>query len=295
MRAFEIRIWDGDDAGWDGMLGAFPTAPMQAFAAYGGFARRCGRRVRRVLFQRAGGLVGMAQVLGRGAFWLLSHGPVFAEDLSADERRHLLRRLARLCPGVLVATLAEPVSGFGLVPLVTPRHHVVWDLTPEPEVLRAALAGKWRNRLCAAERAGLRITADPDPVWLLEAEAAQRKARGYRALPPALIADWAQARPGDVWCLRAERRNGPPCAGIIVLRHGTGARYQIGWSGEEGRRLGAHNRLLWDAAMRLRRAGVRRFDLGDVNSEAGAGLMHFKRGTGARLDRLGATVLVLPG
>ena len=99
---------------------------------------------------------------------------------------------------------------------------------------------------------------------------------------------------GGVLALAVLSEAGEKIAGGVFLRHGRGASYQIGWSGEEGRARGAHNLLLWQAGLRLRRAGVRRLDLGDINSEAGAGLMRFKLGTGAVAQSLGASALVLP-
>ena len=281
---------------WEAAVAALaPGAALQARAGYGAIAAAAGRGLRRFRITADGRLVGLAQVLGRGGLWLCSRGPVFAADLPEATRRRALRRLARALPGVLIATPEEPVAGFGLVPLITARHQALWDLTPEEGALRAGLQGKWRNRLAAAERAGLRVRVEQAADWLIAAEASQRKDRGYRALPPAFATAWAQQSPGSALVLSAGTAAAPRQAGVMVLRAGAGASYHLGWSGPAGRAAGAHNLLLWQAALRLRGMGLRRFDLGDINSEAGAGLMHFKLGTGASVHRLGATCLVLPG
>lgn len=296
-----------DDAGWIAQLEALGSARAPAMAqwpTYGAIAASGGRQLRRLVFRARGAAVGAAQVLGRAlpgplgfgrALWLISRGPVFAPELSPDVQRACLRAAARHLPGVLIATPEMPLRGRGLIPLVTPRHQAIWDLGPEPQALRAGLAQKWRNRLAAAERGGITVRDEPDPAWLFDSEAAQRRARGYRALPAAFVTSWERAAPGSVLTLRAEDRTGARLAGIVVLRHGTGASYQIGWTGPEGRASGAHNLLIWQAALRLRAQGVKSFDLGDVNSEAGAGLMRFKLGTGAQAASLGATCLILPG
>lgn len=272
-----------------------PAAALQARASYGEIAAAAGRGLRRLQILAAGRRIGLAQVLGRGGLWLCSRGPVFAPDLCEDTRRRALRALARALPGLLIATPETPVAGPGLIPLITARHQAIWDLTPEEAALRAGLQGKWRNRLVAAERSGLRVRVEPTADWLIAAEAQQRQDRGYRALPPAFAAAWAQRDPGSVLVLSAGTAAAPRQAGVMVLRAGAGASYHLGWSGPEGRAAGAHNLLLWQAALRLRALGVRHFDLGDINSEAGAGLMRFKLGTGAAVQALGATVWVLPG
>lgn len=296
MDRIEITPFAATAAAWDAALAAHaPAAPLQAHAGYGAIAASSGRGLRRLQIRAGDRLVGLAQVLGRGGLWLCSRGPVFAADLPEATQRQALRALARALPGVLIATPEMPVAGFGLVPLVTARHQAIWDLTPEEGALRAGLQGKWRNRLVAAERAGLRVRVERAADWLIAAEAQQRQDRGYRALPPAFAEAWAQQSPGSALVLSAGTATAPRLAGVMVLRAGAGASYHLGWSGPEGRAAGAHNLLLWQAALRLRGMGLSRFDLGDINSEAGAGLMHFKLGTGASVHRLGATCLVLPG
>lgn len=296
MERIEVMAFEGGKKEWAQALAALgPCAPLQVDWAYGEIAAAKGRKLRRLAFWQGGRRIGLTQVVGRGPLWLVSRGPLFAPDLPEANQRAALRALARALRGVLIATPEAPLAGFGLVPLITARHHALWPLeAPEP-TLRAALAGKWRNRLAQAERSGLRVAEEGDFDWLLRAEAAQRAERGYRALPPEFARAWRQARKGGTLCLSARNAAGARVAGVLMLRHGAGASYHIGWSAEEGRASGAHNLLLWQAALRLKARGVARLDLGDVNSEAGAGLMHFKLGTGASTAALGATVLVLPG
>lgn len=310
----EIGIFPfaGSAADWQAALdGLAPFAPLQAAHLYGALAQAAGRRVWRGEIALGGRRIGLAQALGRGGLWLMSRAPVFAAGLGEEVRRAALRRLARHLPGITIATPEAGLRGFGLVPLVTPRHHALWDLTGPEADLRVRLQAKWRNRLVAAERAGLRLCPEPDPGWLVAREAGQRRERGYRGLPAGFLAGWGAAAPGQVLALSARSGAagkaggadeaggaggaGGALAGVVVVVHGGAASYFLGWSGPEGRAAGAHNFLLWQAALRLRASGVGQLDLGDVNSESGAGLMHFKLGTGARLHALGATCLVLPG
>lgn len=298
MTAISVSTIDISATDWaaaleegDGLAGV----ALQQAPAYGALMAAVGRRVRHLALMHDGARIGGAQLVGRSGLWLLSRGPVFVPALPESVHRAALRGIARRVPGALIATPEVPVAGFGLVPLVTPRHHALWSLSPDTEAQRAALHPKWRAALSRAERSGLRVEPDPSPAWLLGAEARQRRARGYRALPADFVTGWGCAAPGSLLALSARDAAGARIAGAIFLCHGTGASYQIGWSGPAGRAAQAHNLILWQAARQLAEAGVRWLDLGAVDGEAGAGRLRFKAGTGAQIRSLGATCLVLPG
>lgn len=294
MDRVEIRTETVTRADWDGRLSGHAAA-LQQHWAYGRIAQGQGARVERLSLWQGGTLIGVAQLLRRRGLTVLLRGPVWLADVSAEARRAGLRALARrrLC---LLATPEQAITGCGVVPLITPRHHAVLDLRADLPVLRAAMAGKWRNRLARAEASGLRPTDLHRPAewrWLIEAEASLRAQRRYRALPAGFVSAWDEAEPGGVLACQIARR-GVPLAGMLFLRHGTGASYHLGWSGPEGRAASAHNLLLWHAVQGLKAAGVGWLDLGDVNDETAAGLAHFKLGCGAEAKPLGATCLVLP-
>jgi hypothetical protein len=260
--------------------------PFQQSDAYAMAARALGARV-----MRADLGCGTALVVERRGMRLITRGPVWTEGATADQRC-ALRRFARGW-GVMIATPEHALAGFGLIPLVTPAHHAIWDIGAEISALRAGLAGKWRNRLVAAERAGLRVQRGGDREWaaLIAAEAGQRAARGYRALPPAFSGALPQAmRRIWVW-----RQGGQVRAAMGFVVDGATASYHLGWADAAARAAGAHGVMLWQAMGALRAEGMRWIDLGLVDDEAAPGLARFKRGTGAGLRRLGATMLVLPG
>ncbi|MCE5972134.1 GNAT family N-acetyltransferase [Sinirhodobacter sp. WL0062] len=276
---------------WARAIDAMGGGALQQHWVYGEIAARNGRRVQRCELFLGAQRIGMAQMVGRAGLWLLNRGPVLAPGVSV---KPVLRALGRATRGALIATPEEAGTGWGIIPPVTPRYHAIWDIALPTQDLRARLAGKWRNRLVVAERSGVEVRPDPSPGWLIEAEAAQRRARGYDGLGGDFVAAWGQQAPGSVLALRAEL-SGQAVAGVVFLRHGSIASYHIGWTGPEGRAHHAHNLLLWRAAQMLEAQGVRRLDLGDVNSEEGADLMRFKLGTGAVARALGATCLVIPG
>lgn len=244
--------------------------PLQQTAVYAAAAAASGARVR--------WLDGTLAV-ERGRLRLVSR--------VAGLDRTGIRRLAGW-PGVTVVTPEEGVTGWGLVPLVTPLHHAVWRLEGD---LRAGMAGKWRNRLVAAERAVRVGRGDAATLArLIAEEAAQRRARRYRALPEGF------ARAIDPAALRLWewRQAGAMGAAICLVVHGTSATYHLGWASAAAKAAGVHGVMLARAAEALREEGVRWLDLGSVDSEAAPGLARFKLGTGARLRRFGATCLVLP-
>ncbi len=262
-------------------------APLPAFpqtAAYAAAAQTAGART-----FRADLGCGTALVLERPGLRLVTRGPVWQPGLPAATRRRALRRLARF-PGALIVTPEDPIPGFGLVPLVTGMTVALWDLTGD---LRAGMAGKWRNRVLAAERSTpLVVRAGPKALPpLVAAEAAQARARGYRGHPPA----FSLALPPASLRLWEWRPAGQVAAAMAFVVEGQGAWWHLSCATDEARARGIPGLMLTRAAESLQAEGVTRLDLGTVDGTAAPGLLRFKLGTGARLHRLGATALVLPG
>ncbi|MGL4235215.1 GNAT family N-acetyltransferase, partial [Tabrizicola sp.] len=251
-------------------FGAFETfLPLQQSEPYAAAVKACGARV---AWHDLG--CGQALAVERGRLRLVSRGPVWEAGVTEEERRGALRRLARW-PGVTVVTPEEGVSGFGLIPLVTPMHHVVWELGGD---LRAGMAGKWRNRLVAAEAAGVgvRLGGLETLERLVAEEGRQRRARGYRALPEG----FTRALPHG--CLRVWEWRGRGEVGVAMafVVHGSSATYHLGWASDAARAAGVHGVMLTRAAEALAAEGGRWLDLGSVDTEAAPGLARFKLGTG---------------
>ncbi len=232
---------------------------------------------------------GRAQIVQRGWLRLISRGPVWEVESTDRERRLALRRLARW-PGLTLATPEDDLRGPGLMPLVTPLHHAIWDVSGD---LRSGLRRNWRGHLASAERRGIVIKPGDEGTLahLVACDAAQGRARGYLGYS----AGFTMALPKAALRLWEWRHDGKIGAAMAFVAHGTSATYHIGWSGPEARKRGVHNVMLWQAAVALRNEGVHWLDLGSINDEQAPGLASFKLGTGAALRRLGHTLLVLPG
>lgn len=260
-----------------------PFLPLPQSQPYMQAAAACGAKV----FQADFGL-GEAVVVQRGRMRLISRGPVWQAGVPDIDRRAALRRFARW-PGLTLVTPEEGVAGFGLIPLVTPTTHAIWDLGGD---IRGRIYRKWRNHLAAAERAGTTFDRDQPGALarLLSQDVVQRRHRGYRTLPPR----FTLALPMDALRLWEWRHEGRIAAAMGFIRHGATASYHMAWGNDAARRRAIHTLMLWQAAQALRREGVRWLDLGSINTEDAPGLARFKLGTGAVARPLGPTMLVLP-
>jgi lipid II:glycine glycyltransferase (peptidoglycan interpeptide bridge formation enzyme) len=303
-------FWDDlDAADWDRHHAA-ASAPLQQDWAYGSCMKAIGVTCVRVRVEAEGRTVALAQFIGRRlagmvSVALCSRGPVWTEPLTAADKAEVYRQLRSglpvLRPRFAFFTPEEGVDdALGLSPwrrVMTGYSTVTLNLRQTREQLRAAFEGKWRNRLVAAESAGLtvqRLGANPAQFrWLLEQEDTMREQRGVAGLPSGFIERYIQARKSaaqTVLTLRADHA-GERVAAMMFLLHGTAATYQVGWSNDTGRQLNAHNLLLWQAIEALQQRGVRLLDLGGVNTQRSAGIARFKLGTGGRVLTLAGTYL----
>lgn len=328
-----MRIeWNPVDlTAWRGLHGRAAGA-LQQHDAFGPAMAALGTQtVRACLSDDGGQVIGLAQFIIRriaGVFVLAlcSRGPVWAESVDAQTRREGYRLLARAFPlrhprVVLFAPTAtdDDAALRGMMRLVTGEAYVALDLTLAADELRAAMHAKWRNRLVAAEKAGLAVhkvgNRPAQYAWLLEREGLQRQQRAYRALPAPFVSAWQQAhdtpneppaaRPSGRKPPRVEARAGAPAspalltlradadrkpvAAMMFLLHGSAASYHLGWSDATGRERSAHNLLLWHAMQELPALGIRTLELGAVNTQRGSDLARFKLGSGGRLVSLAGT------
>lgn len=247
-----------------------------------------------------------AALRARGARTLrLGGGELVLLRRFAGLRLAMLPRAAP--PPGLARALAE--AGLARVPLILspdhpcplppalclqrPRDLILLDLPRENARARKALHPKWRNQLRLAEKRPIHIVEGPlapDPEHpLLRMERRQARQRGYLNWPAPLTAAFAMAAPEQTLWLRAGVRD-RVVAHMLFLIHGSRATYHIGQTSPEGRRLHAHNLLLWRASRQLASMGVRRIELGLVQPGA-PGLNRFKLRTGARRQPTGGSWL----
>lgn len=304
-------LWDGHDAqAWDQAHGQVAGALQQDWA-YGETMMALGVPCLRARVQRDGQTIAMAQFSARrvgliATVALCAHGPLWLVPLQRSEKAQVLvalkrqlplwrPRLALFSPDETAGT--EGLRWRGMTRVMTGESTVMLDLTHSNEQLRAAMDARWRNRLVAAEASDLqvqRVGANPAQyAWLMQEELQQRLTRGFAGLPLGWINHYIHARKHvskTALILRADAA-GERAAAMLFLIHGQAATYQVGWSSDAGRELNAHNLLLWQAMQALRERGVRRLDLGGVNTERSAGLARFKMGSGGEVLTLCGTYM----
>ena len=281
---------------WDRALGIVPASLQQDWS-YGEALKSDGASVLRTGVDDGDGTIALAQFTTRKIGGLVnvalcSRGPVWLRDVSQDQRRNVHRLFKRELglgwPRVTLQTPDETEPLQSAHRVVSGYSTVMLDLGQSLDQLRAGFDGKWRNRLVAAEKSDLKVqqngTKPAQYLWLLDTEEGQRKARGYTATPATLVPEFVKAKADrdTLLILRADLGK-QKSAAMLFLIHGCAATYHIGWNSDEGRKLGAHNLLLWRAIEVLRERGVTRLDLGGVETVKSAGLARFKLGTGGEV------------
>lgn len=301
-----------DPAEWRALLvQAGPTALEQSWAYGEAACRRHGQVVERLALRIGGAPCALVQSFGRrvlrwGHLSRIVRGPAWIGAPSPQTERAVLQAIrAHHAPGWRRRLLWMPelpdgaaveatMRAAGLRRVVTGYSSAWLDLSPDEAALRAGLDGNWRNALGAAEREGL-LVARRDRGAALDAQLAAYDAfrRSHRFVGPAgafiraLVAGAGREERALVLAAAADGRD---VAGIVLLRHGAAATYYAGWTSADGRRLNAHNLLLWQGLLRLRAAKVRWLDLGGI-SAAAPGVARFKLGVGGRFFTLAGTYM----
>ena len=303
-------IWNREAAAaWQDLHAARHGSLQQAWA-YGQALRALGVEIHRAEIMDGERLIGLAQfqcrrLAGYIGLASCSRGPVWAADITAQEQRQALHRLKKGIPTrpwrATVFSPEVPVDAVsaqamkGLHRVMTGYSTVLLDLRRSEAELRAALDGKWRNRLVRAEGLqGLQVhvrASVKDAQWLLERENLQRQSRGFHALPTAFVQAYidSHAQRSQAFVVASAVQGRQTLGAMLFLRHGRCASYHIGWADEEGRRLNIHNLLLWQAMLMLRDQGIEQLDLGGVNTRALPGISRFKLGTGGQVLTLAGT------
>ena len=294
--------WDVGLGAWQELLGATRGGLQQGWS-YGEALRAGGVPVHRALLRGADGApMGALQVAQRrlagplGAAFLL-RGPVWLRGHpdAGLERAVLAGVGARLRPAVLVWAPELP-SPLARRPIITGYGTGWLDLGPGAEAVRRGLAGDWRARLRQAEAGPLtvrRLSSAHAVHWLLDHNETYRRKVGYRGPSRRFLGQLAAAADAArelVLLLAFERAE--PVAGIMILRHGASATYEVGHVTPRGRELRATHLLLWRAVEILIGLRVRWLDLGGIATDRSPGIARFKLGMGGEVATLPGTYLV---
>jgi lipid II:glycine glycyltransferase (peptidoglycan interpeptide bridge formation enzyme) len=296
-------------AEWEEFHALHHGALQQAWA-YGEALTSLGVTMLRAMVWQDDRLVAMAQfmckrMLGYISLASCTRGPVFSPEVSPAQRAEIYKRLRQSIPLPRLKVVlfspdrtAEQVDRTetrGMSRVMTGYATVLLDLKAPLPTLKAHLEGKWRNRLNKAlSNDKIRVHVQPSLKrceWLLGKELDQREAKKFHGLPTefvqAYIAAAADHRQAFVVAYAELGKN--TMGGMLFLIHGRVASYHMGWADDEGRRLNAHNALLWEAMAYLQGQGIEVLDLGGVNTHDLPGISRFKLGTGGRAVTLAGT------
>lgn len=232
------------------------------------------------------GLLGLhAVILDRGPLWLPGFGApehqIAFFSVFDQIFPHRFGRRRRIIPEIDQSQAM--LVPFQAAPHVKPYQTIWIDLGKSEDGLRSDLNRNWRNHLNKAEREAVRVEWHPDGqglAWLLQHHDAHRTMKNFQAASPKFIHMLAKyfIPRGDMLLGQAFAGD-EPVAGVLFFRHGLSATYQVGWSGDAGRKMNAHQLLLWQGMIRLKNEGVLDLDLGGINDIA-EGVKTFKEGMG---------------
>lgn len=283
---------------------------LQQSWAYGEAMQTLGVQTQRAAVMDGRKVLALAQFIGRRYLHYISlasctRGPVWSPTLDAQAQNQLYKAFKKTIPNRLFRVTLHspdvpldqlpPAAVKGLHRVMTGYSTVLLDLTQDEQALRQGLSGKWRNQALGPQAgAGLEVQFKPDLRecrHLLEQELAQRAQRKFHGLPTDFVPAFIEGhdRPEQGFVVATARQQGRIVASMLFLLYGQGATYHIGWSDDTGRQLNAHNVLLWQAILHLKKQGTRWLDLGGINTHDLPGISRFKIATGGQVLTLAGT------
>ncbi len=239
--------------------------------------------------------------LGRGIAWIAA-GPLVQRrgrpDATPEALRAILAALRSHAEGtghILRLRFPAPAGhdgaalerlaaqeGFAPTTRAAPYRTVIVDCDRPEDTLLSDLHGKWRNPLRNALKAGLTLDymsirrgADRFDALYREVQAV----KGFRPdIPPAFY--YGLSGPDFVHEVLIARKDGADIGAMTVGQAGENAIYLFGATSEAGRRLNAGHYLMWQAILRCRALGLKRFDLGGIDADTNPSVTRFKQRTG---------------
>ncbi|MCK5575156.1 MAG: peptidoglycan bridge formation glycyltransferase FemA/FemB family protein [Sphingomonadales bacterium] len=293
---------------WEAITIAQPV-PVQQCWHYGEVMEAMGAVPLRLVLRDGARVLARVQLIERKFLNLATvivafRGPLWADGVDDALKKNALGLLAKtyskwrrefliLMPEDDEAT--HPLMRALSMRRIISGYSTIWvALDRDVNAIRKALNGKWRNTLVKAEGAGFDVSIGGRKphqyAWLLDHEEEQRERVGYVGLPVGVVDAFKKAG-GEVMSLTVMRGREKLAGGLFLLHEGA-ATYFVGWNGDEGRKVGAHNFMMWQALLELKERGITHLDLGGVTtSSESAGLARFKLGLGSKPVTLAGSYL----
>jgi hypothetical protein len=162
---------------------------------------------------------------------------------------------------------------------------IMLDISKNSDEIRKNLKQTWRRNLNKAEKEPVKVETDEKLSTLggfLQFYTQDRMQKGYSGPSAKFLASLAKysTLTNDCMILNAVE-DGEIIGSILILTHGSGATYQVGWTTPYGRDKRAHHLLFWHGIQLLKQRGITSFDLGGYNDEID-GIRQFKQGMGGQ-------------
>jgi lipid II:glycine glycyltransferase (peptidoglycan interpeptide bridge formation enzyme) len=159
----------------------------------------------------------------------------------------------------------------------------VLDLEPSLDELRRKLDPKWRNKLCGAEKNGLRITTGTGVNEYRTFCRLYNEMRNRKTFETTVdVEQFAQIQASLPETSRMQvlicEREGVPVAGLVASSMGDSAIYLLGATSDSGLNAKGSYLLQWTLIQWLKRERVRWYDLGGIDFQQNPGVYAFKRG-----------------
>jgi hypothetical protein len=180
---------------------------------------------------------------------------------------------------------------------ISPRFsYALLEIKDDIAAIESRFNQKWRNAAKAFLKSDAHLgrASEDDLKWILSEENKQRSERKYNALPHWFTEEWLKIHPQQHLSLIVKNNEKDKVAGAVFLITGKTAHYHIAYSNVYGRRLKAHNGIIWQAIKDLKLRGCRWINMGSLEKASNPGIDLFKLGVGAeRISTSGSYIDIL--
>jgi len=157
------------------------------------------------------------------------------------------------------------------------------DIEKEPDDIRSALHGKWRNQLNRAQKNGLLVSTGTDGSWFQKFEDLFIQLKQKKGFDVSLGVDFYEKVQEGLtgngqFFIQVATKEDLVLAAHIGSYVGDTAVYLLGASTPEGNQLKASYLLQWHAILEAKERGCKWYDLGGIDPDGNKGVFHFKKG-----------------
>ena len=242
-------------------------------------------------------------LIGVKKFWFFEHtfihrGPIWlTENPTQAEKKEVLTLLKKSIPTSWSKKLTfmpefldttentALLQALSLKQTAAPAYaSALLTLTPSIEALKKSCRKNWLGQLKKSEKAQIKYHIDQTyagfKLFLRGYRTDKRKKKYKGPSLYFLLQLFKNAYKGELLLLEAWHEGSLIGAQLFCI-HGKTATYFVAWTTDEGRKLGAHNGLLFEAIKKLKAKNITTLDLGGLSATAPQ-LNYFKLGTGAK-------------